>query len=48
MHIKDDRWSIFNLRDFSVMWLFIVPKVQKKHNDLKIIGPCAFYRVMSI
>ena len=24
------------------MWLFVLPNVGKKHNDLKSIGPCDF------
>ena len=34
--------------DFSVMWLFILPNVERNINDLKSIGPCAFYPAMRI
>ena len=40
--------SLFKYRDISVMWLFIIPKVQRNISDLKSIDPCAFYRDMNI
>ena len=32
-------------RDFFIMWLFILSKVQKKH-DLKSSSPCDFYQAI--